>query len=147
MNIWVLDKDPIKSGQILKKLSPVRANKMCVEFLQASAVLAEDLRLPPILKKDGTPYKTALARRFPKPLMDWLRESNENYYWVWMMCNSINCEFDNNNIIAMYWICDILPFKKRTPFINYAKNKIKGLDFTSEKDVVKAYHKYLKVQL
>jgi hypothetical protein len=90
--------------------------------------------------------KTALARRFPKPILDWLKESWENYKWVWDMCLEINPEY-----IDVYWedIKEIycrLPDKPQTPFINYAKSKAKNLDFTHIKDVPTAYREYLKVQ-
>jgi hypothetical protein len=148
MNIFFLDPSPIKSAEILMAKSPKRARKFVIEFVQACAVLCERYGLPLPRKIDGTPYKTALAKRFPKPLMEWLGESRNNMYWCHGMAMAIGGKtiMDNEQLIRE--LCSSLHWEAgNTPFPNYACSKAKGLDFRHIRDVHTAYKRYLQAQL
>lgn len=153
MQIYFLHKNPIKSAEILCKKSPIRARKMVIEFMQAVAYLCEkyDLELPKT--KTGEYYKTKLASKFPKPLINWLEESDKNYSWVIdnvfaikKLMNMSNSVLSYHNYICVLGLFDKLPDKKQTPFPNYAKNKAKGLDYT-HLPTIEAYNKYLNIQI
>lgn len=154
MNIWFLSELPEESAEILMSKSPRRANKYLIEFLQATAYLCKKHCLPLPLKKDGTEFKTALASRFPKPLLKWLEESKYNYSWAFFMAIAIDKKeriFNSLDDEGNYWkafdLLSSLPKRLQTPFINYAKSKAKGLDFTHVKDTCDAYNQYLNAQL
>lgn len=156
MQIWFLDPSPIKSAEILYKKSPQRARKFVIEFMQAVAMLCEKHDLPLPIKKDGTPYKTKLASRFPKPLMEWLDINWRSLAWCCDMVLHLSF-LTGSTIYAQNWcytkplIEKIVKLKgdnvKFTPLPNYAKSKAKGLDFTHIKDTCKAYNLYLDAQL
>lgn len=147
MNIFFLNKNPIYSAKLLKQLSPVRANKVIIEAIQAVAVLCERYNLLLPLTKDGDPYKTKLASRFPKPIMEWI-ECKENLAWLLTYVQSINPDHScltERNVNCIYNLIRVLP-SKGLSFVNYAKSKVKNLDFT-HRPVFEAYNRYLQVQL
>jgi hypothetical protein len=155
MQIWFLDPSPVKSAEILYEKSPVRARKYVVEFMQATAYLCEQHKLLLPIKKDGIRYKTKLASRFPKPLMEWLNTKIQHYKWAYNMAYHI-CVLDKkpSNVLTPYNQdrCHALSLKlpintlRPSPPANYAKSKAKGLDFT-HLPVHQAYNLYLDVQL
>lgn len=149
MQIFVLHEDPIESGILLYRLSPVRANKMIVEGMQAIGSLCHKYGIMLPRKKDGKEYS---KRPFPKPLMDWVEASEANFRWMLTMMFSIQEAMDINhaslsehNKICAGLVAGVLPHKEQTPFCNYAKSKDKGLDFT-HLPVIEAYNQYLQVQ-
>ena len=79
MNIFVLDKDPVKAARMhCDKHVP----KMCVEAAQmmASALRrhgATDEQMP--LTKSGTPYKGGYAHH---PCTVWAGDSRDNFLWL-----------------------------------------------------------------
>lgn len=154
MQIWFLNTDPVKSAEILYTKSPKRARKFVIEFMQAVAVLCERHGLPLPIKLDGTPYKTKLASRFPKPLMEWLGLDSDCFDWVYRMAYWISwitrtyqiMSFDNMSrceelLITLPHTTDIKPFP------NYAKSEAKSLDFSHIPDTIQAYNMYLEAQL
>jgi len=67
MNIFVLDKDPIKSAQLQKDRHVI---KMCLESCQL---------LCNCFDQDEVPYKRT---HYNHPCSKWARESEENFNWL-----------------------------------------------------------------
>ena len=67
MNIFVLDKDPIKSAQLQKDRHVI---KMCLESCQL---------LCNCFDQDKVPYKRT---HYNHPCSKWVRESEENFNWL-----------------------------------------------------------------
>lgn len=81
MNIFVVDKSPVKSAQLL----PDRhVTKMIVETCQLLAVIYSPwyYNWGEISKKDGTPYKTAKGSFRNHPCTIWAAKSNPNLAWL-----------------------------------------------------------------
>ena len=103
MNVFYLDKDPKKSA---KALTDVHVNKMLLESAQllctAHRVLdgeerKEGRRTVYTLKdkkRDALLYK---ATHVNHPSAKWVRESQENYYWVYYHMLALCQEFRNRN--------------------------------------------------
>lgn len=149
MQIFVLHNDPIESAQLLVQYSPIRANKMIVEGMQAIGNLCHKYQTMIPKTKDGNEYK---KRAFPKPLMDWLEAGEGNMRWMLTMMYAIeeindkpHASLSAYNKLCAAQVALQLP-KRKTPFVNYAKSKDKGLDFT-HLPLIEAYHEYLKVQV
>lgn len=153
MNIFVLDEDPLESGRILLRVSPARARKQVLEFLQAAAVIAEEIEntgtpVGLIYTVAGKPYKTQLAKRFPKPLMKWLKVG-KNFRWAWYMC--VFCAGNKRSSLDLNYphlkrVLNYLEAHDEIQFVNYAKSGAKGQDFTHIENVTEAYQKYLEAQ-
>lgn len=153
MQIWFLSPSPIISAKILLEKSPKRAHKYVIEFMQATAYLCEKYGVDLPIKKDGTQYKTKLASRFPKPLLDWLGKSNKNFNWAIVMAKAIqiklrpNYFFSNDKLFSRADnLQNYLPDNALAPFPNYAKSILKGIDLT-HLPVHEAYNQYLEMQL
>jgi len=92
MNIFVLDKDPVKAAQMM---DCVRVPKMCVESAQmmASALRrhgATDEQMP--LTKSGTPYKGGYKNH---PCTRWAGDSRDNFTWLARHAQALLTEYSN----------------------------------------------------
>lgn len=160
MNIFVTDKDPRVCAEWL---DDKRVNKMILESAQmlSTAIMwhkHNDLmtNLTPAKRnfRDAIVKKLGIYKPFGvnHEVNKWARKNRSNYFWLLrhflQLCNEYEYRFEklhscrkklNKFLKYMYYI----PEGKKTPFVNYAKNKSKGIDYTGEKDVYTAYQLYL----
>lgn len=141
MNIFAPDPSPIISAQAL---DDVRLRKMNIETAQ---LLCTALRLRH--GHNDVPYKNSHIHH---PLVHWLLRSNGNLNWLYRHGIAL---FEENRFrsgkehasglvtlsLAPYMVT--LAEEEQTPFLNCARNKSLGIDFTSVNDVHLAYKQYL----
>jgi len=148
MNIFVLDKDPVKAA---RAMDCVRVPKMVTESAQmmASALRrhgATDEQMP--LTKSGTPYKGGYHHH---PCTVWAGDSEANFAWLarhaTALCNEYAKRFGKNHacerpihsmIGLIFLFADKYPSPKAalTPFAQAMPDEYK------DDDVVKAYRAY-----
>lgn len=142
MQIFVTDPDPIKSA---KYLDIRRRNKMIVESAQ---LLSNAMWL----HGGQGPYK--LTHKNTK-ISKWVCLNDSNYWWLLQHFVALNEEFyrDTNKhhrcaeLIAEFWAFhSVIPKGELTPFVNNAKRKDLGLDFTHLDNVFEAYKQYLDIR-
>lgn len=141
MNIFVSDPNPLASAQAL---DDVRLRKMNMETAQ---LLCTALRIRHGM--DDVPYKNSHVHH---PLVHWLLRSNGNIRWLYL--HGIGLYEENRfrsgklhksgqvTVSLAGHVAD-LEDEPQTPFINCARNKSLGMDFTSVNDVPMAYQQYL----
>jgi len=139
MNIFVTDSCPVKSATYL---DDKRKTKMALESTQ---MLCTALNLHGVT----TPYKSGHVNH---PCTIWARTSQQNWIWLWHHAVALVNEYGRiyNKVHACKKILDdikqyytVLPDIGQTPFANCARSKERGIDFTTEQDVNKAYKLYL----
>ena len=142
MNIFVLDKDPVKAA---RAMDCVRVPKMVTESAQmmASALRrhgATDEQMP--LTKSGTPYKGGYHHH---PCTVWAGESQENWMWLahhaMQLCEEYYKRFNKMHactdpIYHMIGLQKIIPNTELTPFAQAMPDEYK------DDDPVVAYRAY-----
>lgn len=98
----------------------------------------------------STPYRTAHLNH---PCSIWARQSRQNWQWLYdhgmALCNQYSRIYGKTHACVkvlqqMKGQETCLPDIGLTPFVNCARSKEKGLDYTGESDVYLAYQQYLK---
>lgn len=150
MNIFVLDRDPVVAAKLLYEYGPMRANKMIIESIQ---MLSTAIRF----HKPYTDLKVWHTAYVNHPCTRWARQTRENYDWlllhlVGLMTNykeRYNKDHPSGTRILpeLYKGLECIPYGELTPFVNCAKNEIKGLDFSHINNVHIAYNYYLSEQI
>jgi hypothetical protein len=139
MNIFVTDSCPVKSAQYLDNKRKV---KMALESTQ---MLATALNVHGIT----TGYKTAHLNH---PCSIWARQSKQNWIWLWehavALCSEYKRIYNKDHacmkmLHSMIGNEKILPDIGLTAFVNCARSKERGVDFTDQRDVYLAYQLYL----
>lgn len=139
MNIFVTDPCPKKSA---KYLDNKRVVKMVLECAQLMSTALHEY-------KARSPYKPTHRNH---PCTKWVIESRENYKWVLDHFIALTEEYTKRygkihkcaGYMSMFISgMDKLPNKPRTPFVNCARNKSLGIDYTEENNVYTAYQLYL----
>lgn len=139
MNIFITDSCPVKSAQYLDNKRKV---KMALESTQ---MLATALNVHGIT----TGYKTAHLNH---PCSIWARQSKQNWMWLWehavALCSEYKRIYNKEHACVkmlhrMIGNEKILPDIGLTSFVNCARSKEKGIDFTDQRDVHLAYQLYL----
>jgi hypothetical protein len=89
MNIFVLDKDPVKAAQYH---CDKHVNKMIIEHLQMMSITAVMNGLDPAKRTNGEFYRTKMFRNHPCTL--WMRESWGNWMWTYILTWELCREFE-----------------------------------------------------
>lgn len=99
------------------------------------------------------PYKSAPG---PTVLIDWTAQSQAQFMWVHEHTKALALEYYRRTKKQHKSFKHLRPLLTMaltrlkdgvlTGFVNYAKNKSKGLDYTHMQDVHKAYRLYLQQQ-
>jgi len=139
MNIFVTSSCPVESA---KYLDNKRKIKMALESTQ---MLATALNV----SGGNTPYRTAHLNH---PCSIWARESRQNWNWLYdhgmALCSEYKRIYNREHacvkvLLHMKDQVDCLPDVGLTPFVNCARSKEKGLDYTMVNDIHLAYREYL----
>lgn len=151
MQLFVTSPDPALCAERLWD-NPRRARKMIVEHFQIIAA-AQSPNHPTPLKKDGSPFAAPLSR-INHPVVRWVR-SDPDLHIPWVVEYTFflyALHLDTPNARPYPWVeanLNLLlgPAPAETPskFLNFAKCKSKGLDFT-HLPVFQAYDKFLEAQ-
>lgn len=95
------------------------------------------------------PYK--LTHKNTK-ISKWVCKNRSNYWWTLRHFMALQQEYQDRFVkihktkqFLNYFIdfIDLIPYEELTPFVNNAKRKDLGLDFTHLDDVFEAYKQYL----
>jgi hypothetical protein len=141
MNIFCTSDCPIQSA---KFLDDKRCQKMVLESAQ---LLSTALRVNGYKAEDI--YKIAHLNH---PSSRWCRATQGNYKWLLehfrALCDEYTRRFGKTHassalLPAFEQGVSLIPVGERMPFSNNARNLTKGVDFTHEKDTIKAYQLYL----
>lgn len=141
MNIFCTSDCPIESAQFL---DDKRCIKMCLETAQ---LLSSALRL---CGHSGEGLYKITHKNHPSNV--WARTTQGNYKWLLehfrALCNEYNRRTGKTHassalLPAFERGVSLIPEGERMPFSNNARNLTKGVDFTHEKDTIKAYQLYL----
>lgn len=141
MNIFCTSNCPIESAQFL---DDKRCIKMCLETAQ---LLSSALRL---CGHSGEGLYKITHKNHPSNI--WARTTQGNYKWLLehfrALCNEYNRRTGkihaSSKLLPIFEQgVSLIPVGERMPFSNNARNLTKGVDFTHEKDTVKAYQLYL----
>jgi hypothetical protein len=159
MQIFVTNDSPVDSAIRLWQV-PVRARKMITETQQILACCQKHFfGEVTILKVDGNPYSTPLSR-MNHPVVKWACEDLANMRWLRLHLIELWVHYEGKKFVNVVPNCKIideqLPRRKEsyegwfwelhTPFLNFAKNDDKELDFRYIDDVFEAYNQFLLVQ-
>lgn len=160
MNIFVTDKCPIKSA---KNLDDKRVQKMAVESAQmlSTAIFWNGF---PSLMNEHTPEifeerkKMAYSLGIYAPYSPnhkcnlWVKKTKGNYLWLLNHFSALCEEYEKRTgyehaskylLHRLVMHMKYIPEGPLTPFVNYAKNKKQGIDFTKIKNAIEAYNLYL----
>lgn len=150
MNIHFFNPDPVLNA---KYLDNVRARKMTLENMQMmSAALdrhgVDDCFKP--LTKSGTPYRVSHSNH---PSTLWVGDSRSNLLWL---CDYTEALYERYKRSGGKAYTSVMPNLKRvrqgalklpdkglTEFVNCARHKELGIDYTWMEDVNKAYLNYI----
>jgi len=141
MNIFATDPCPVKSAQFL---DTKRVIKMVLESAQ---LLSTALR---VNGYRGEVYKIAHLNH---PSSIWCRATQGNYKWLLAHFKALCEEYTRRSgkihassklTFHFEMNVDLIPAGELKPFSNNARNLDKGVDYSSEPDVCKAYQLYLK---
>lgn len=141
MNIFASDQSPVTSAEVL---DDVRLRKMVLETAQ---MLCTALRIRH--GYDDVPYKNAHPNH---PLSKWLLQSNGNIFWLFHHGVALHQEYKHRFgkdhasglvILSLSHIIGDLQDEELQPFVNCARNKSLGIDYTDIADVHEAYRLYL----
>lgn len=92
------------------------------------------------------------------PCVLWVAEGRQNFEWLWEHANALDSERrwrwsrdTEHKTLAACRSAKIAQTQRylpsgRTPFVNCARNRQLGIDFTSEPNVHRAYRLYLKAR-
>ncbi len=141
MNIFCTSDCPIESAQFL---DDKRCIKMCLETAQ---LLSSALRL---CGHSGEGLYKITHKNHPSNV--WARTTQGNYKWLLehfrALCNEYTRRTGKTHASSKLLPIfergvSLIPVGERMPFSNNARNLTKGVDFTHEKDTIKAYQLYL----
>lgn len=159
MQIFVTNSNPYKSAYRLQR-NKKRAYKMITESMQILACCQKHYNNEPKIKKvNGEPYSTPKSR-MNHPVVLWAYA--DKMHMLWLIHHAFHlfnfylkqCARDNKQpkfsniqdnldiLIDQGCSCDF----EKVKFLNFAKAENKGLDYTDEPDVFKAYDKFLTAQ-
>ena len=154
MQIFFLSDNPNDSADLLFKYDKNRANKQLLEGVQLLNNCCLSLGVVDRPKTiNGNYYK---KRNFPKVFQEWLIAGDGNLMWFYIFLDRLAVNLNNpksaypmaeyNNLACVTKLMAKVP-NQETPFPNYAKSVVKGLDFTNIKPTTHAYNLYLFAQL
>lgn len=141
MNIFATSDCPIESAQFL---DDKRCVKMCLETAQ---LLSSALRL---CGHSGEGLYKITHKNHPSNI--WARTTQGNYKWLLEHFRALCDEYNrrtgkihaSSKLLPIFERgVSLIPEGERMPFSNNARNLTKGVDFTHEKDTIKAYQLYL----
>ena len=141
MNIFATSDCPIEAAQFL---DDKRCVKMCLETAQ---LLSSALRL---CGYSGEKLYKITHKNHPSNV--WARTTQGNYKWLLehfrALCNEYTRRTGKTHASSKLLPIfergvSLIPKGERMPFSNNARNLTKGVDFTHEKDTIKAYQLYL----
>lgn len=141
MNIFATSDCPIESAQFL---DDKRCVKMCLETAQ---LLSSALRL---CGHSGEGLYKITHKNHPSNI--WARTTQGNYKWLLEHFRALCDEYNrrtgkihaSSKLLPIFERgVSLIPVGERMPFSNNARNLTKGVDFTHEKDTIKAYQLYL----
>ena len=145
MNIFATDSCPIECA---KNLDDKRVVKMVLESTQMLCTALNEL------EGDRVTYYKSTHKNHPCSI--WARESTKNWEWLYAHALALSTEYTNryhkdhacNRVLVKLpatFMALVPKFRSNvlTPFVNCARNKEKGLDYTDHEDVHIAYQMYL----
>ncbi len=155
MNIFVFDKSPEKCA---KMLDDARLNKMIVETCQILSTVIHLVCKERVIKDENGEYSYEGFRIYKPththhPVVKWTAHTRGNYLWVCEYLKSLFVEYafrrnKRHSLSARFWNMHylLLEFqnKGRSPFVNCARNKSLGIDYTHITDVHEAYKLYIQ---
>ena len=139
MNIFVTSNCPKECAEFLDNK---RVIKMCLETTQILSTAVH-------LNGGVGPYKPTHIHH---PVVKWAAESKPNYLWLLdhlqALCDEYKKRYNKTHKCISYFdtlleLSEHVPGTERSPFVNCARNKSKGLDYTHLKDVFQAYTEYI----
>jgi hypothetical protein len=142
MNLFVVSYD---INECAKYLDNRRLNKAILENCQ---MLSTGINL----NGGKAPYKSTHERH---PINLWVRQTRGNFQWTIDYTFALTLEYRRRfgKTHACYFVLlqivkqkHLIPEGSRTPFVNCARNKELGLDFSSQSDVRLAYREYLRAK-
>jgi hypothetical protein len=168
MNLFILHHNPITAARLLYDYGEQRANKMITETLQMCACLQHYHSITDkIVKVDGTYYKNR-PQICNHPVTLWIKKDPKHFVWVAHYLAALyvqykirhpsspkfaNVRHNAELLSSQAWLLMSEPVPKdgfcwheEITFLNYAKSKEKGLDFTHIANVHEAYKAYLNAQ-
>lgn len=141
MNIFITSNCPIESAKYLDDKRVIK------QTLESAQLLSTALR---VNGYNGTDvYKIAYLNH---PSNIWTRTTQGNYKWLLehfkALCDEYTRRFGKTHasaalLPAFEQGASLIPAGELMPFSNNARNLTKGVDFTHEKDTIKAYQLYL----
>lgn len=152
MNIHFFTSDPVDNA---KYLDNIRARKMLTENFQMLAAALYRHRLVEYLplNKQGKPYGNSHPNH---PSTTWVGESRSNFLWL---CDYTEALYDRykrsgglaftnvpSNLLNVRDGSLKLLDKGLTPFVNCARSKDLGIDYTDIPDVFEAYRLYMSAR-
>jgi hypothetical protein len=155
MNIFVFDKDPRKCAEML---DDARLNKMIVETCQILSTALHLVQKDRINKSPEGEYNLDGFRLYKPthehhPVVKWVAATRGNYLWTW---DYLICLFSQYSLRRrkphslmtrfgdFHYLQFSFPDKGKTPFVNCARNKSLGVDYTHVSDVHEAYKLYIQ---
>lgn len=139
MNIFVSSECPKESARFLDNK---RRIKMLLESVQ--------LLCGAVILNGGTaPYRLSHKNH---PVMNWTRISRSNYRWLLSHAIELvrlykgktgKTHGSAKHLYVLYKFQHFIPTGSLSPFINCARNKSKGIDYTNVNHVPTAYQLYL----
>lgn len=141
MNIIVFDNDPWQSALWL---DDVRKNKF---ILEAAQMMSTAIRY----NDPFTTMSVYKASYVNHPCSIWVRQSRENFGWCLSWMKALGEQKGGNhkslNLVPLfeeYYASGAFNKTELTPFANCARNKERGVDFSSVHDVPYAYKLYMR---
>ena len=107
MNIFAVDDDPVLSATMLLDKHIVKMPLECCQML--SIVFSKwYLNHGPVLKKDGTPYRTEKGAFRNHPCTKWVAESDDNIQWLMqhgisLYAKSIHIDMERHTHVNHHW--------------------------------------------
>lgn len=149
MNIHFFHSDPVINARYLDN---VRARKMITENMQmmAAALHRHGLTEYLPLNKQGKPYRISHANH---PSTLWAGDSRSNLLWLCTYTEALYDRYKRSGGKAFTNVPDNLKRVREgalkmsdeglTPFVNCARSKDLGIDYTDVEDVFAAYFGYM----
>jgi len=148
MQLHVTSNNPALSAERLWE-NPIRARKMIVETQQLIACAQIEFgHIHLIRKTDGSYFKTGWKHH---PVCKWVCANEKHLLWCVEYLEELYKRYSGPGFNNVRNNIDIVKSQIHTrnyegiTFLNFAKSKAKGLDFT-DRGVFEAYNKYLEAQ-
>ena len=148
MNIFAVDDDPVLSATMLPDKHIVKMPLECCQML--SIVFSKwYLNHGPVLKKDGTPYRTEKGAFRNHPCTKWVAESDDNIQWLLQhglsLCEEYTYRYGKRHSCQSSLLLAALTYQHgcpedHTPFARAMPDEWK---YDEDIDTITAYQRYV----